>query len=122
MGIETPATGGETGIEQSQSLSPGFGNWTTANGSKPALLTVTATAVTDGSSTAGIVAEVDESGGTSPDYVQPIALADPGLGSNGRSGGATTIPLKTAAQFRVVNQVNPTGTNSLDFVRAYPLE
>jgi len=122
MGIETPATGGKTGIEQSQSLSPGFGTWTTANANKPVLLGVGATAVTNGSNPGVTISQVDESGGTSPDYTLPIGFADAGLGSGGQVGQVVTIPLKTGAQFRVVNQVNPTGTNSLDFVRAYPLE
>jgi hypothetical protein len=122
MGINTPATGKPTSVQASQSLTPGFGSWTTADANKPVLLSVAAAVATTAGNPGEIQIEVDEDGGTTADYDLGVAFVDPTLGDGSVLANDVTVPLPAGAQFRLVNTSDPTGGNNITEVRATPVE
>jgi hypothetical protein len=99
------------------SISPSFNTWRQASADRPAYVNITVTALTDGSSTGLIAFEVDESGGTSPDYSIFIGYADRDLGSNIRVRDSQLFYIPPGAQYRINNSIDPTGNNSIGTAR-----
>jgi len=113
MGFDTPTTGGGGGTTFNgvSSISPGFGNWTVPNSNSPTLVTVRGSTETDGSTAGVIQYQVDESGGTTPDYTGILALAGEEAGSGFSSPGDVTLPIPAGGAFRVVNAQDPNAGN-----------
>jgi len=99
------------------STDPGlaFNTWrnpSSARGdNRPTLVQIRGGAETDGTNNAYLLAEVNESGGTTPDYDTWVAWADKNWsdGTKGLSYGSFTVPAGGAYQIK--NNNDPNGNN-----------
>jgi len=102
----------------SVSLSPGFDTFVQVDATNPSIVHGTVFVKTD-STTAGFAkVQVDESGGTSPDYEHGFVLADSNESSSTVARGNFTIPLPAGAQFQINNVSDPLNFNAIDTLRA----
>lgn len=100
------------------SASPGFGSFRTPNADRTTLLTVEASAQTDGAADGTVELDVDKDGGTSPDFTLTVA----NVGSTATGGTTVTdsvagVPIPAGASYQVSNASDPNAANSLDVVR-----
>jgi len=102
----------------SSPLSPGFGTFTQVSADKPSILLCRTSAFTDGNTAGDIRLKVDESGGTTPDYIGHRVLASKNLPSTTVISEVNTILLPAGAQFVIDNFLDPTGDNAINLVRA----
>jgi hypothetical protein len=121
MGIETPATGGETTIKASQSRSPGFGNPFVPSTSDPTLTLIQSGAVTDGSTTGQTGVTVTPPGSQSNTYQITGAIAAAALGSNAGTISTAVVPGQAGVEIEITNPSDPVGANAIQAVRVYPL-
>jgi len=98
-------------IDGTTALSPGLDSFTQVSSAHPALLTAIVAVQSDGSVPGQVQIEVDESGGTSPDYSVIFAEADPQTSDSFFGTGAVTVLLPAGAQFQLANELNPAGGN-----------
>jgi hypothetical protein len=104
------------------SAAPGFGTWRQASADTPVLVSVAATAETDGTSAGEVVLDVDEDGDGTADYT--LALVDVVADHAAGTAFADTIAslyLSAGAQYQVRNVSDPNANNSLDTVREVTL-
>lgn len=94
-----------------------FDTWRTPNSTFATDVSVRAFAETDGSSAGFINLEVDESGGTTYDYILRVAFADAGLGSGGLGDSTTSTVIPPGASYRVTNQSDPNNGNTTGAIR-----
>jgi len=88
-----------------------FDTWRAPDANRPVLVAADSKTVTDGTDRAWVSFEVDESGGTSPDYRLRLSYADPGLGSGGEGWGSVTHLLPPGASYRIENTSDPSSSN-----------
>ncbi|NLV14369.1 hypothetical protein [Haloarcula argentinensis] len=97
-----------------------FGTWRQVSPDRPAKVTAQVTVETDGSSNGIIQINVDESGGTTPDY-DLFVVADAGLGSGGQNSDSVTLHLPAGAQYQIQNGTDPNAANAISHVREFVL-
>jgi hypothetical protein len=101
---------GGFGDTSSLSLSLG-GGFTVIDPNRPAFITLVTSTETDGSTQAVIDVEVDESGGSSPDYEYQVGTANETEGSGVKVIQASTIYVPPGASVNLKNQSDPNGGN-----------
>jgi hypothetical protein len=114
----------QTGIgipDSSSSNPPGFGNWTTANSSRPSVLLVEAFAETDGNTRGLVDIIVDESGGTTGDYAIAAALADSESPSGVGIRETSFLIMPEGASYQIRNNDDPNNVNEIKQVRQFDL-
>lgn len=101
---------------------PGFGAWRQVDPDKPALVTVAATAETDGTSDGEILLDVDEDGDSVADYTLTVVdvVADHAAGT-AFADVVASLYLPAGAQYQIRNVSDPNANNSLDNVREVTL-
>lgn len=106
----------------SDAATPGFGTWTEVDADRDALVTVGATAETDGTSDGEVVLDVDEDGDGNADYslTVVVAVSDHSAGV-ALSDALPTVHLPAGGQYRVRSASDPNGNNTLDDVREVTL-
>ncbi|MFB6237524.1 MAG: hypothetical protein ABEH81_04050 [Halopenitus sp.] len=103
-------------------VAPGFGTWRQVDADRSALLTVEATAETDGTSAGEVLLDVDESGGTTADYTLTIALSDADNAAGVALADAlASLYLPAGAQYQIRNASDPNANNTIDAVREVTL-
>lgn len=91
-----------------------FDTWRTPNANRPVLVTVTVSVFTNGSLFGRVDVFVDESGGTTSDYIYEIAFVDDDWSSGTSNGQYTaTFLVPSGGSYRIQNASDPTGTNSI---------
>lgn len=107
-----------TDVGPTSAATPGFGTWRQVDADNSALLTVEATASTDGTSKGEVVLDVDESGGTTADYTLTVALADPDNAAGvALADTLASLLLPAGAQYQIRNSSDPNAANTIDVVR-----
>jgi hypothetical protein len=101
---------------------PGFGAWRQADADKPALVTVAATAETDGTNDGEVVLDVDEDGDGVADYTLPLVdvVADHAAGT-AFADVIASLYLPAGGEYQVRNVSDPNAVNSIDTVREVTL-
>lgn len=105
-----PSSGSSAGLS--------FGSWTTINANQPVVLILRIFVQTDGTTRGSAQIEVDESGGTSSDYIL-VVRADENSGSGVFVHDNFTLYLPAGAQIRITNQDDPNNENTIAADRAY---
>jgi len=108
------------GFGASTALSPSFGSFFTPLPDRSGVVLMELEVSTDGNTNANIKIDVDDSGGTSADYRINGPFADDDIRADVNIIESVTIPLRAGASVRLVNFQDPTGTNRIRTVRAYP--
>ena len=101
---------------ETQSPNLSFGVWRKPSDNRPVDVQLNITAVSDGNDNGYVTIEVDESGGTNTDYTLVGAHADGGIGEHDQIE-TTLLILPRGAQYRVVNETDPTDYNTIYNVR-----
>lgn len=109
-------------IAATAAATPGFGAWRQIDADRAALLTVEATAETDGAADGEVLLDVDEDGDGAAEYTLTIVRAplDAGAGVN-MSDAVTSLQLPAGAQYQVRNASDPNAVNAIDTVREVTL-
>lgn len=104
------------------SAAPGFGTWRQASADAPALVTVAATAETDGAASGEVLLDVDEDGDDAAEYTLSVVevVADHAAGT-AFADALAGVYLPASAQYRVQNSSDPNANNSLDTIREVKL-
>lgn len=104
------------------SAAPGFGAWQEVDPDAPALVTVAATAETDGASAGTVLLDVDEDGDGAAEYTLSVVevVADHSAGTS-FADVIAGLYLPAGAQYQVRNSSDPNAVNSLDTVREVTL-
>lgn len=127
MGFDTGGSGGGTvpagtltasSFGSSTAISTSLGSWFQVDPDNPAVLIAAVGAVTDGTQPGVVALQVDEDGGTTQDYQIPAASAQASLGNGAEIADTITAVLPGGAQARLRNFSDPTGSNTLNQVRA----
>lgn len=99
-----------------------FGSWRQVDADAPALVTVAATAETDGTNPGEVVVDVDEDGGTTADYTLPVVeIAADNAAGTAENGTVAGVYVPGGAQYQVRAASDPNGNNTLDTVREVTL-
>lgn len=98
-----------------------FGNFNTPSDDRPTLVTVEATAETDGTSAGHVEVDVDESGGTTADYSLSIVEVASDNATGTSETGTLTFYVPAGASYQVANTSDPNTNNSLDNTREVTL-
>jgi len=101
---------------RTQSTNLSLDVWRQPSTDRPIAVQLNITAVSDGNDNGYITIDVDESGGTNADYTLVGAHADDGIGAHDQIE-TTLLVLPTGSQYRVVNETDPTGYNTIFNVR-----
>jgi len=120
-----PQRSGDTGnsiggFGASTALSPGFGSFFTPLPDSSGVVVILMAAQASGSTNGIIRIDIDESGGTTADVTVMGAFADDDAGALATINDTVTLPLPEGASVRVRNVQDPTGSNKLKLMRAYP--
>lgn len=104
------------------SAAPGFDAWREVDAEKPALVTVAATAETDGAAAGEVVLDIDEDGDGAADYtLTVVAVAADHSAGTAFADAIASHYLPAGAQYQVRNASDPNAVNSLDTVREVTL-
>lgn len=105
-------------IAATSSATPGFGAWREVDADQAALLTVEASAQTDGAADGEVLLDVDEDGDGAAEYTLTIVRAPLGAGAGvNMSDAVTSLHLPAGAQYQVRNASDPNAANAIDTVR-----
>jgi len=120
-----PQRSGDTGnsiggFGASTALSPGFDSFFTPLPNNSGAVLINTQAECSLNSNGLIKIEVDDSGGTTPDYTLSAAFANVDAGANTNNFSSETIPLAAGASVRIVNAKDPVGSNDVESVNVYP--
>jgi len=96
---------------------PGFDTPTTVSANAAALVTIALDADTDGSTSARIEVQIDETGSGSADYTAGVCVAKPTLPQNTSIHGTVTAFVPAGGQYEIVNVDDPRGANRILNVR-----
>ena len=107
------------GLEAPSGSSSGasFDTWTEVSSTRPAFVTASAAAQTNGTITARVKLAVDESGGTNVDYSVTLTQTASEHTDGTYHEGATSVLIPAGAQYQVENNSDPKGGNTLKEVR-----
>jgi len=107
--------------ETSDTIAPGFDTWTGDSVDRPVLLVVTVGVESDGTDPGRVSVDVDEDGGTTPDYSVVVGslLADAAVDVTETSSATIVIP--PGAQYQISNESDPNASNSIEAVRRFVL-
>lgn len=103
--------------DTTESVSPGFGSWVTADADRPSWVEIDASAVTDGTSDGEVSIDVDEDGDDTAEYSFTVAhiAADNATGTTQKDYAKVYIP--AGGQYRVTNTSDPNSSNAINTVR-----
>lgn len=101
-----------TGPGTSSDPSLAFDAWRTPNANRPTFVMVDTNTQTNGTTSGQVWFEVDESGGTTPDY-KFVAIANANAGSGHSIRGVFFVLVPSGGAYRIKNQADPNSTNSI---------
>jgi len=110
------------GFGASTALSPGFGSFFTPLPDSSGTVLIETEAQTDGNTNGSVLIDVDDSGGTTADYILTGAFADDDFPVDTNIINSQSIPLTAGASVRIRNPDDPNNFNRIRIVRAYPFE
>jgi hypothetical protein len=123
VSADSATINGNTALEEggiSSSSATLGGGWVTPNADRPTIVIATLGAETDGTTRGQITIEVDESGGTTLDYVSRNRISEQ-AGSNARDVQGHTVYVPPGGSYQFVNDDDPTGTNAVNNAREITL-
>jgi hypothetical protein len=97
------------------------GGWTQEDADNPVFCLFQARCETDGSTSGSIRINVDESGGTSPDYQPRVTWSDDDSGSGNGKRNWVPVYLPAGAQWEIVNEFDPNNANQIEYKRKLTL-
>jgi hypothetical protein len=125
VSVEQATIGGDTGIGVPATSSDGSltvgGGWTTIDANNPSWLLLRLNAETDGSTDGNVLAEIDESGGTTADYKFIQVVAHNELGGGNIVPGAMMQYVPAGAQVQVRSVFDPNNNNNVAADRVFTL-
>lgn len=107
------------GINGSTNVSLSLDTWRQPSTDRPTLVLVVGKARTDGNTDAFVTLEVDESGGTSRDYLARFANADAILGSGAIDFEIAFTVVPSGGQYQIGSGNDPVGENAVEIVREF---
>lgn len=103
-------------VKPGTSTDPGlaFDTWRTPNANRPTLISFEAQARTDGSTNGVVSVDVDESGGTTPDYNFRVVFAEDAMASSAADVYSSfSLIVPAGGAYRIVNDSDPSGENTI---------
>jgi len=96
---------------------PGFGSFTTVSSTTAGFVTAVLSPETDGSSTAVMAVDVDQTGSGSADYTAAEVRASFELPAGVATTSTVTVFVPAGGQYKIVNVSDPRGDNEILHVR-----